>query len=95
MTMREKMARAMCEAGGMRGRCNGCGPDYGMETCTGYLYRRHVDAALDVLMPDLDTMDGDVMNDICAAFGAEGEIGLTAACTRAVTAYIRAAKDGK
>lgn len=47
------------------------------------------------LIPDLATMDGGVMNAMCDAFEGrthnDGNDGLTAACTRAVTAYIDAA----
>lgn len=62
-----------------------------------------IDAAIDALRPNLDTMDGAVMNAICKAFGwptnagnFPGAGGLTAACARAVDAYLDAAlENGK
>lgn len=60
-------------------------------------------AAIHAIRPNLDTMDGAVMNAMCAAFGwptnagnFPGDDGLTAACARAVDAYLDAALgDGK
>lgn len=60
------------------------------------------DAMLDALQPNLETMDGHIMNTICAAFewpeGAgsfPGRGGLTEAITRGISAYLTAAREGK
>ena len=60
------------------------------------------DAALDAAMPEIETMDGAVMNAMCEAFGWPEEFGhfpvtggLSAACARAVAAYLKAIKERK
>ncbi len=63
--------------------------------CYSLAYAR---AAIRAMLPNIETMDGGTMNAMCAAFGwpadagsFPGEGGLTAACTRAVVAYLDAA----
>lgn len=57
-----------------------------------------VRAAIRAMLPDIETMDGAVMNAMCEAFHdgipplpVYPQDGLTAACTRAVAAYIDSA----